>query len=325
METKMSFGLGVTLYSYNIDYWLQNKTFEDCMDAVGSFGPGTGIEVVLQQFERNYPYVSDEFERRFKRSLEKNQLVPTMMCGYPDAGLFRGRLYSEESLEFQVAQIRSAHQLGFPNVRLSIRDTKLLEMLLPYAEKYDTTILFEMHCPRTVPTFLEYLELLERLDTPYMGFFPDCGTMCREPSVVYTSRFREQGVPEEIIQLITNLWMQKYTEDQIVEEVARHTKVDGLIELMCRESGEYFAHGEPEDLLPWMKYMKHVHGKFFYVDDNGVENAVRVPEIVSVLKKGGFSGYISAEYEGHHWFARNDAHTQLARYFDLIKKCYAEA
>lgn len=119
--------------------------------------------------------------------------------------------------------------------------------------------------------------------------------------------------------------MAKKTEKEIREAVGEVTRVEGLVDLMVRESMEYFAHGEPEDLLPYMKYMKHVHGKFFYVDDNGEENAVRVPEIVSVLKKGGYTGWVSAEYEGHHWFAKNDAHEQLGRYFDLIRKCYNEA
>ena len=97
------------------------------------------------------------------------------------------------------------------------------------------------------------------------------------------------------------------------------------IELMCYESCEYFAHGDPKDLLPWMKYMQHVHGKFFYVDENGEESAVRVPEIVSVLKEGGFSDYISAEYEGHHWFSAEPAQEQLKRYMALVKKSYFEA
>jgi hypothetical protein len=69
-----------------------------------------------------------------------------------------------------------------------------------------------------------------------------------------------------------------------------------------------------------MPYIVHVHGKFFGIDETGTESAVRFPEVVSNLKAGGFSGYMSCEYEGHHWLHDGDALSQIRSVQKLIRQ-----
>lgn len=51
-------------------------------------------------------------------------------------------------------------------------------------------------------------------------------------------------------------------------------------------------------IAPWIR---HSHGKFFGIDENGEEPSVPVRGIVEFLIEHGYSGAISSEYEGWHW------------------------
>lgn len=319
----LPFNLGATLYSFNREYYTYEKTFEDCMADMASLGAGTGVELVLQQFERHYPDLSPEFERRFKNAIEKYELVPTVFGGYDDAAYFPN---IDDQVDFLVRQIKAAHTLGFHTARLlQPRRLELTEKLLPYAEKYDMVLCTEIHCPNTIENerIQEMIEQFDKLDSPYIGFFPDCGTMCREPSDVYFERFRSLGVAEETMQLAVKMWKEKAPISDIIAAVNAIDK-SGLANLAAHELGEYFGHGEPEALRSCMRYVKHVHAKFFHVDENGEENAVRLPEVIKVLKEEGYTGSISAEYEGHHWFAPYTAIDQINRVHELIRRSYNE-
>ena len=50
--------------------------------------------------------------------------------------------------------------------------------------------------------------------------------------------------------------------------------------------------------MPWIR---HVHGKFFGIDENGEEPSVPVRDLIRLLVENGYSGAISSEYEGWHW------------------------
>jgi hypothetical protein len=60
--------------------------------------------------------------------------------------------------------------------------------------------------------------------------------------------------------------------------------------------------------MPWIR---HVHGKFFGIDERGEEPSVPVRELISLLVQAGYSGAISTEYEGWHWNYWQDA-------FDIV-------
>ena len=72
MAAKLPFRLGVTLYSFNIEFYTYKRTFEDLIEKVTSLGPDQGIEVVAPQMDRGYPSLSPEFEHRFKNAPSKS-------------------------------------------------------------------------------------------------------------------------------------------------------------------------------------------------------------------------------------------------------------
>ena len=63
------------------------------------------------------------------------------------------------------------------------------------------------------------------------------------------------------------------------------------------------------EIMPWVR---HVHGKFFGIDENGEEPSVPVRDLVRQLVENGYSGAISSEYEGWHWNNWQDP-------FDIIR------
>lgn len=318
-----SWNLGSTTYSFNKEYYYYEKNFDDILADLGSLGKGTGVELILEQVDRHYPDLSPEIERKFKNAVEKYELVPSVLGGYDDPFYWN----DDEAVEFLARQIKVANKLGFKKARiLPWTNMKLTERLLPIAEKYDVVMLTEIHCPFSAnhPYVQKAIRDFEKWDTPYVGLFPDTGTMCKDVSVVYMDRFRKQGVKEETLQLIRNMWLEHKNEKDIAEAVE---KVDGsqLASLAVIESQAYFQHGDPNDLKDIAKWIKHVHMKFFYVDENLNENAVRIPEIVKVLKEIGYNDTISAEYEGHHWSAPASGLEQVNRLINLVRKSYDEA
>jgi hypothetical protein len=310
-------GLGVTLYSFNIEYYSYQRTFEDCLEAVGSLGQNQGVEIVAPMFDRGYPRLSYEFERRFKNGMEKHGLVPACWSGYADPQRFTGRFVTEqEQMDYIEKQIDSAAQLGFPILR--IQPCKPFFKLVPYAEKKKVKLTFEVHAPMDLER-LPYLETIVKMDTPFVGIVPDCGAFCRKPSELYYRRFASQGVSDGIAEKITQLWQNGYNQQEIRAAVHSDQANKELIDLMATESIEYFGRANPAALTRYARYIPHVHGKFFHMNESGEESAVRIPEIVAALKAGNFDGYIVSEYEGHHWQAKDDPLEQIRRHQACIR------
>ncbi len=316
------FGLGVTLYSFNIEYYTYQKTLEDCLEAVASLGEGQGVEVVAPMFDRGYPKVSYEFESRLKNAMERNALVPTCWSGYADPQRITGRFLSEtEQMDYIKLQIDSAAQLGFPILR--IQPCRPFFKLVSYAEKKNVKLTFEVHAPMDLEDLPQMAEII-RMDTPYVGIVPDCGAFTRAPSELYYKRFASQGVPLDIADKITELWEGGCSQQEIREAVRCDGPLKELVDLMAIESVEYFGRANPASLTEFARYIPHVHGKFFHINESGEESSVRIPEIVAALKAGGYSGSIASEYEGHHWMSDSDVLEQIRGHQALIRRCFEE-
>jgi sugar phosphate isomerase/epimerase len=293
--------LGVTLYSFNVEYYTYQYTLEDCMAAVGSLGPGQGVEIVGPQMIRGYPDLPAEFEQRFNRAIEKYDLRPTAYGAYGDAQRISGRWPSDaEQLDYVRRQIRAASRLGFPVIRVQPNE-EIFTSLVSYAEKYDVKMAIEIHAPMAIETMEPIIQRVESVNSPYLGFAPDCGPFCHSIADVAIERFLKLGVPSEVVDLIVRRWREQVPGTEVAEEVRAMGGGGDYGNLLVTESNIYFGHSEPASLHRIMPLISHVHGKFFNVNSDGEDSAVRFPEVVEALQKGGYDGYISCEYEGHHW------------------------
>jgi hypothetical protein len=59
----------------------------------------------------------------------------------------------------------------------------------------------------------------------------------------------------------------------------------------------------------------HVHAKFYDIDENGDEPAMDIPRIVRQFVEGGYTGYLSSEWEGHAFQDLGEADP-----IDLVRK-----
>ena len=69
--------------------------------------------------------------------------------------------------------------------------------------------------------------------------------------------------------------------------------------------------------MPWIR---HVHGKFFDIDETGNEQAVDHETLLRDLVEGGYTGFISSEWEGWHWIDNKDPFDEIAAQHDLSRR-----
>jgi sugar phosphate isomerase/epimerase len=320
----MTLRLGVTLYSFNVDYYTYRYSLQDCFAAAGSLGEGQGVEVVAPQMIRGFPHLSSEFEYSFRKFVDQYGLQPSAYGAYADRERYRGRLASRtEQIDYLRLQIRAAARLGFPVIRTQVAES-VINDLLPYAEKYDVKMAMEIHAPMTVDVLAPAIEKVQKIDSPYLGFAPDSGAFCHSPAAIYIQRFQEQGVRQEVVDHILARWADRTPVEQLRTEV-RELGGGDLGDLMAIESEVYFGHGDPADLVPLLPHILHVHGKFYGIDESGTDSAVRFPEIVSVLLDGGYDGFLSCEYEGHHWDTELSALDQIRTVQGFLRQQIAAA
>jgi hypothetical protein len=77
-----------------------------------------------------------------------------------------------------------------------------------------------------------------------------------------------------------------------------------------------------------MPYILHCHGKFWEMLPEYREYSIPYEEIVPVLIKGGYNGYIDSEYEGALWTAdagEVESIEQVRRQQVMLKRLLGEA
>jgi len=75
----------------------------------------------------------------------------------------------------------------------------------------------------------------------------------------------------------------------------------------------HYVSADPARLRDFMPYIHHIHGKFYEMTDEGTEYSIPYEEVIPILAEGGFSGWISSEYEGQR-------HTQDAYEVDSVEQ-----
>lgn len=64
---------------------------------------------------------------------------------------------------------------------------------------------------------------------------------------------------------------------------------------LCLDTGDY---GALEPIRRTLSHAVHVHAKLYDLDADGVDGRQDWPGIVDILRKGGYRGFLSVEYEG---------------------------
>jgi hypothetical protein len=81
-----------------------------------------------------------------------------------------------------------------------------------------------------------------------------------------------------------------------------------------------FGHMPIERWCELLPYVSHVHGKYYEVNANGIEPSIPYGDLMQLLKRQGYHGTISAEWEGQAHTEEPIGFQQVAAWNAMCKR-----
>lgn len=320
--------LGCTLFSFTNAFLRLDYSFEQLLATVAERGLGPGLEIIGFQSIRGFPVVTDEFAARFEELVGRHGLQPSCLAINADVALRRGSIMTtEESVAYHEPQLRAAAKLKFPLVRYQFTASpEVIRRLVPLAEALQVKMGLEIHAPQGVntPEVVAYREMYEKVKSPFLGFIPDFGASARTVPGPYLDILRKQGVAPDLISTALRIWG---TDDKAV--VKRQRLADfaqgRLDPVKLSALSVIFNMFSPQPAAAWLEIMPqvlHIHGKFYGFDPSGSEYCIPYEDLLPVFVRGGFSGYMSSEWEGH-MYSLDDGFEMVAKHHALCRRILA--
>lgn len=317
----------VSLYSYQDSYYMGNLDLEGCLRETSKAG-AVGVELLAEQMIKQFPnpIYTEEFQEQWKGWLAKYSLTPTCYDAFLENHIYDNRMLSlGEQIEMMERDLRCASILGFKCLRTLVSTPiEVIEGSLEYAEKVGVVIGLEVHAPFSLNSTWAQ-GYLDRLDKPgskykYFAFIPDMGIFCKSIPDVLRESCRKHGAKEEFLQMVDDAYASRvangftkieYSQDLGAANMAyRNANGEAALQEKFKEMGagpadfEYlgmsytYSWSDPQDLIDNIDHIVHLHAKCYNTHEDYVETSVAIPEVVAALKKAGYNGYLSTEYEG---------------------------
>lgn len=308
---------GVTLYSFTRAFHGREYDLEALIRKVAVEGYGPGLEIIGFSSFRGFPDIDDRFAGGFRDLVAELGLVTTSLAVNADIGIHRDRLLNQDELiAYMTRQIEAAAKLGFPIARVQISiEPDSMEQLAPIAERHGVTLALEVHADQYAshPRILALRDRYDRVGSPFLGFTMDWGATVSGFAPSLIEAYRRRGASDELLSAVVGLWDAYYQQGPPADQAqhgqrfgsfiglaAQHGRPDLGIDFGINGTG-LFGPARVDDWLEIMPWVKHVHGKFFGIDENGEEPSVPVRDLIRLLVENGYSGAVSSEYEGWHW------------------------
>lgn len=296
--------LGITLYCYTAEYARGIFSFEDCVAAAAANGV-EGYEIVATQMIPSYPFISDEFAGRVQALKQQYGIGPVCYAANMDRGMLQDRDLTEDEMVARcINDIRCAHTLGCTILRQQfLLSPAGLRRVAPYAERYGVKVGIEIHNPETPSTAItqEYLRVIKESGSAYLGLIPDFGCFATKPNKPHWDEALSKGAPLKHLELAAQLRYDGVPLREAMERLKAAGANDAVFGAFQGMYGFVTFYKEPdlkglEEILP---HCIHFHGKFHYLDENNVEASIPYADILPVIAKSAFTGYIMSEYEDH--------------------------
>ncbi|HUM82893.1 MAG TPA: AP endonuclease [Lachnospiraceae bacterium] len=315
----------VSLYSYQDEYYDGKLDLEGCLRETSKAG-AAGVELLAEEMIKQFPnpILTEEFRQKWNGWLEKYSLTPTCYDAFLENRIYDNRTLSlGEQVEMMCRDLKLASLLGFTSLRTLVSTPlDVIEGSLAYAEKVGVRIGLEVHAPFSLnSTWAEgYMDLIRRSGSKYFGFIPDMGIFCKKVPDVVADKWRRQGAREDCIKLVNDAYEERVSKGFVKIEYdldlgranMNYRNANGLSDLTQKleamgagpadlgylNASYTYSWSDPQDLIDNIENIVHVHAKTYHTTKEYVETAVAIPEVVSALKKAGYQGYLSTEYEG---------------------------
>lgn len=291
---------GVSLYSYQEEYFLRQLSLEQCIAEAGKIG-ARGIESIAEQMMPGFPNLSDAFYARWHEWMAQYGTVPSCHDAMLDTKKYKDRLLTDEEcmVEFE-RDLKHAARLGCKVVRvLCMVSPEIMAKAVPIAEKYDVKMGVEVHAPYYFdhPWIMRHLETAERMGTKHYGLVPDMGIFTRRLPRVARDRMERLGATPRILDYVCEAYEAGTLSEYVIFEAR---KLGGNpLDLAWAEQTRHSVYTNPKRLTEFMPYIFHIHAKFYEMLDDGTEYSIPYERIIPALKAGNYQGYLSSEYEGN--------------------------
>lgn len=324
--------MGVTLYSFTNEWLTRQFELDTLLREVASRNLGPNIEIIGFQSFKEFPDVSDDFASYFKDLIAETGLNPVSCAINSDRFLKPGQQPIDDAtlVEYHKRQLRSAKKLGFSIARSQFAlPAHLLPELAPFCEDLDIRMGVEVHAPMWArhPAVLEYREMYEKLNSPALGWIPDFGGTARAIPPSLLDAAREIGTPEALIEITKEIWAEdgpSYVKAGKLREIAQEKGYEQAHLQACTLSFFILSNNDPKSWAEMVDRTIHIHGKFYGVSDEGVEEAIPYEDILPLFRDGGFTGTIVSEWEGHA-YCTTDAFEQVRRHQEMCRRILAQA
>jgi sugar phosphate isomerase/epimerase len=328
VNTQHAIKRGVSLYSYQEEYFLRKMNLEQCIATSADLG-AYGIESLGEQMMPGFPRLSDAFYAQWHEWMARYHTVPVCHDMFLDTKRRKDRLLSrEECLASFERDLKHAARLGCKVMRVLVFvSPELLEACLPLAEKYDVKMGIEVHAPWHFdhPWIMRHVEMIQRTGTKHAGFVPDMGIFTRRLPRVVRERALRNGATPAILDYVC----QAYENGVLCEYIIAEARNMGgnPVDIGFAEQCRHNVYSQPKRLLEFMPYIFHIHAKFYEMLDDGSEYSIPYDKIVAVLIQGGYDGYLSSEYEGNRHIQDAfpvDSVEQVRRQHEMFKRLLGE-
>ncbi len=319
---------GVSLYSFQEEYFLRKMTLEDCIAASAKMG-ALGIESIGEQMMPGFPDISEAFYDRWHGWMAQYGTTPTCHDMFLDTKKFKGRLMTEEEmLQSVIRDLKHANKLGCTVMRCIVNTPpEIMAKAAPYAEQYNVRMGIEIHAPFNFDHewIQRHLDTDAKVGSPYLGILPDMGIFEKRFPRVRSNRYIRQGAHPNIVQYISEVYARHEGTGNLVEEVKKMGA--NALDLAMANDIQHMTYVDPRRLLDFMPYIFHIHGKFNEMLEDCTEYSIPYADVVSVLQEGGYIGYISSEYEGNRHIQdafEVDSVEQVRRHQVMLKRLLGE-
>ncbi len=323
MQSKIRFG--VSLYSYQDEFFRRAMTLEECIQSVADMG-SDGIEIIPEEMIRNFPHLSDEFLDQWFGWMDKYGTKPVAIDAFNDENTIYKHMGKpmpfDEIVAYHKSYIDVCHKLGCRYIRGMVTDEAVLRELVPYAEEKDVYLGLEVHAPFSIMSdrIQNYLGIKEKLGTKHMGIIPDFGIWEKRGVPVILEQCIRDGAPRASVEFAHEKRLAGWSWQQMQQWLDQKDATP--IERSAVRRAYSFTQDDPNYLRQVIPHILGLHGKFWEMKENLEEASADYETPMRILLEEGFEGYINSEYEGgRHIQDVEEVHAveQVARHHAMMR------
>ncbi len=334
----MSIKFGVSFYSYQAAYAAGKMTVEDCIKALSDLPGADGIEILTARTPHppvSYPYPTEKELAYWFELMDRFGTKPVA---------FDSEIRGKEFMKYLTNPDRETYDTQMKALKDDIDFTaalgctimrapnlfgiysEVIEDSLGYAESKNVSICMEVHAPLLLkgPFVTSYIEMIERTGTKFAGIVPDLAIFTKKINQPLIDKALRDGAEQEIVDEIQRTFAENRGRDlsDFAEEIKAKTTNEATLSVL--NAGLRLPWNDPEELRDFARYIKHVHGKFYHMTEDCVDEGIACEEVYKVLKDIGFDGYICSEFEGQRYYPEDnmvDEVEQVRRHHVQMHRC----